>query len=172
MRLTKEREEIFIRNWPRINQEAKQRYKKDQDYEDLLQILLSSYRIALHRADLSQNYHPYCLRFAHWECLKALNKRNKVRQSEVLYEFIGEFDYSIDNTSAETITTNIEEQVELETALSKLVQLYTDLSSSDRIVIDYCVFGQTQHTPTVKTRRQQMIVKAFKEASKEILNIK
>jgi hypothetical protein len=171
MKLTKEKEQIFESQYIRIYEEGKKRYQNDEEFEDLLQILFSGYRVALQKANLSQNYHAYCMRNAHWECYKEFNKRTKRNHHQCLVENLDLLsEYGGAHVSPVSDVT-IEEQVSFDASLTKFAELYKDLSSSDLSVIDHCVFGIGNEKPEVKIRRQQMVVKAFREAAKELFNV-
>jgi hypothetical protein len=171
MKLTKEKEQIFESQYIRIYEEGKKRYQNDEEFEDLLQILFSGYREALHKADLSQNYHAFCMRNAHWECYKEFNSRTKrnrhqclIKNLDLLSEYGGDPVTIVSDVSTE-------EQISFDARLARFAELYNDLTSSDRYIIDYCLFGIGDEKPKVKIRRQQMVVKAFRESTKELFNV-
>lgn len=170
MELTKQRELIFESEYSRIVDEGKSCYRNDEEFEDLLQILLIGYRVALKKADLALNYHAYCMKYAHWDCFKELNKRKKRKSYQSQLTSLSESCKEEDTIFFKVCTTTLEDQVTFETHLSKLAMLYEQLKPSERSVIDERIFGFCTGIIKVKTRRQQMIVSALRKELKESID--
>lgn len=174
MMLSKERESIFNKQIAFIKTEAKKCFGLLSDFEDLYQLLLLNYAIALKNAELTLNFHAYCMKRGMWACYKELNKNKLFKENHQYLEDIKpNLDYDLDNDYLRMHSENdnrLENDVALHEGLAKIISLHSRLLHQEKLVVNSVILGDKTSLPSVKTRRQQMITKDFKIKVREILS--
>lgn len=169
MSLLKEREIIFRNMYPDLKKRVAKRFGHLRNHDDLLQLVSMHYAIALSEADLSKNYHAYCMQKGWWGCKYELEKENiELKASEFNEEFESKLHYDTG-----LINKNLHESPEteclLEIKLRRISSIFINLSCNERKTIEKRIFGFQKTVPNIKLRRQQMITKEFREKVREIL---
>lgn len=170
MKLTTKREAIFNKQIGLIKEEALKCFGLLAEFDDLYQLLLINYAVALQKANLKLNFHAFCMKRGMWECYKELN-RNKVFNKNHI--FLGDIQRNLDydNLSFNSQNDNrLENDFALNEGVLQIIQLHSRLLFQERLVVNRLILGDKTHAPNVKIRRQQMITKNFKTKVRELLS--
>lgn len=174
MKLSQEREAIFKEQVSYIKAEGMKCFGLLSEFDDLYQLLLINYAIALQNADLTVNFHAFCMKRGMWACYRELNKNKLFKQNHKYLEDIKpNLDYDLVNVYLQIDSENdnrLEYDVALNEGLAKIIRLHSRLLPQEKLVVNSVILGDKTSLPSVKVRRQQMIAKEFKIKVREILS--
>lgn len=170
MQLNATQEKLLNKHLHKIKAETMRQFGHRSDIDDLYQVMLINYCVALKKADLSENFHSYCIQLGKWACIREINKSKYFSQHHM---FIEEFEENLDYDSKylHSVNDTLEQDLAMTDAVKKIVKLHSQLTPQDMLVVNHSILGDTKRCTTIKLRRQQMIAKQFKDSVKELLNV-
>lgn len=170
MKLNATQEQLLNKHLYKIRAETRRRFGHRTDFDDLYQVMLINYCLALKKADLSENFHSYCMQLGKWACMREI-KKSKYFSQHHMYIEESEANLDYDIRESHSINGTVEQELAVADAVQKIVTLHSQLAPQDMLVVNNTILGDSKRCTTIKLRRQQMIAKQFKDDVKELLNV-